>query len=135
MREVLETSNDVAIDVDELMEKYDTDKEICCGINFDFSYMLMYGRPRLWQIFTLANLEKQKELIKELVQDERGENVNYKEVILSRIISNQPRYETFKDLYERAKVIKEFMKEYITANPLEPDSQEKLGIITHSRCI
>lgn len=48
IREVLETSNDVAIDVDELMEKYDTDKEICSGINFDFSYMLMYGRPRLW---------------------------------------------------------------------------------------
>jgi hypothetical protein len=36
-------------------------------------------------------------------------------------------------LFERAKVIKTFMREYLTANPLDAVKQEKYAIISHSR--
>jgi hypothetical protein len=38
-------------------------------------------------------------------------------------------------LYARAQVIKKFLREYITANPLDNGKQEKYGIISHSRII
>jgi hypothetical protein len=38
-------------------------------------------------------------------------------------------------LYARAQVIKKFLREYITANPLDDGKQEKYGIISHSRII
>lgn len=58
VREVLETSNDISKDVKEVMAMYDPSQEICEGLNFDFSMMFLYGQPDLWQIYTLANLQK-----------------------------------------------------------------------------
>ena len=62
-REVLETSNDIAKDVYEIIDLYSSEKEICRGLNFDFSNFFLYGIPELWQIYTLANAGQQKELI------------------------------------------------------------------------
>ena len=45
IREVLETSNDIALDVNTLMEMYAPDKDLCGGLNFDFSLMMLYGLP------------------------------------------------------------------------------------------
>ena len=60
---------------------------------------------------------------------------NHQEVILERLVSHYPRYENHKDLYARAKVIKQFLREYISANPLDSETQEKYGVISHSRII
>lgn len=46
-----------------------------------------------------------------------------------------PRYENHKDLYARSKVIKQYLREYITANPLDESKQEKYAVISHSRII
>lgn len=56
-------------------------------------------------------------------------------MILERLASHHPRYENHKDLYERAKIIKTFMREYLTANPLDETTQEKYGVVSHSRII
>lgn len=134
IREVLETANDIALDFEHIVEKYSPDKEICQGLHFDFSMNMLHGQPQLWQIFTLANLQKQKDLILSLKVDDTGK-VNYQEVILERLKVHEPRYENHKDLYARAKVIKQFLREYITANPLDAAKKEKYGIISHSRII
>ena len=48
IREVYYTTNDIAMDCFEMMEKFGEDKEITCGIKFDFSNFFMYGTPDLW---------------------------------------------------------------------------------------
>ena len=131
-REVLETSNDIALDIDVIVQKYSKDQPLCEGLHFDFSMNMLLGQPKLWQIFTLANLQKQRDLVMDLRANEAGE-LNHKEVILERLRAHEPRYENHKDLYARAKVIKQFMREYISANPLE--GQEKYAVISHSRII
>lgn len=65
-REVLHTVCDIAIDPETLMDKFSLDKPICHGIKFDFSRMYLYGIPDLWQLYTLANVSKQKEVISQL---------------------------------------------------------------------
>ncbi len=47
-REILHTTNDIAIPVRELVEKYKSGSPICHGINFDFSRLFLYGIPSLW---------------------------------------------------------------------------------------
>lgn len=59
--------------------------------------------------------------------------INQKEAILERLAAHHPRYENHFDLFERAKVIKNFFREYIRFNPLDNATQEKYGIISHSR--
>lgn len=59
LREVLETSNDIALDINEIISLYSVNSKICQGINFDFSLMFLYGKPELWQVYTLSNFEKQ----------------------------------------------------------------------------
>ncbi len=86
IREVLETSNDIAIDVDQLIVKYSPGQEICEGIKFNFAYMMLYGQPKLWQIYTLASLSKQKSLILSLRVDPTNPKAfNHKEVILEQL--------------------------------------------------
>ena len=53
----------------------------------------------------------------DLKASDSGE-LNHKEVILERVKAHEPRFENHKDLYARAKVIKQFLREYIEANPL-----------------
>lgn len=57
IREVLHTTNDIAMDCEDLMKKYADDQPGNCGIKFDFSRLYLYGIPQLWQIYTLANVE------------------------------------------------------------------------------
>lgn len=61
--------------------------------------------------------------------------INNLDVILEKLTSHHPRYENHKDLFERAKIIRTFMREYITAYPLDNANQEKYGIVSHSRII
>lgn len=48
IREVYHTTNDIAIDVYEMMEKFGEGAEMACGLNFDFSNIYQYGVPDLW---------------------------------------------------------------------------------------
>ena len=48
IREVLETSNDIAHDIEHIVEKYSPEKEICHGLHFDFSMNMLHGQPKLW---------------------------------------------------------------------------------------
>jgi hypothetical protein len=50
-------------------------------------------------------------------------------------MNNLPRFETHQDLFQRAKVIKRYLKEYLICNPLNHDLKEKYCIISHSRII
>jgi len=58
MREVYSTTNDIAIDCFEMMEKFKEGSDMACGLNIDFSNMFMYGVPDLWQTYTIADVEK-----------------------------------------------------------------------------
>ena len=60
-------------------------------------------------------------------------HINQKEVMHEFLTKTTPRYESHKDLFERAKVIKRFLREYLLANPLNKEKQEKYGFISHSR--
>jgi len=66
--------------------------------------------------------------------NDRGEP-NHQEVLLERLKAHHPRYENHKDLFQRAKVIKQYLREYINANPLDHEKQEKYAVISHSRII
>ena len=50
-------------------------------------------------------------------------------------MENMPRFEKHEDLYKRGKVIKNFLREYLKANPLDTEKKEKYCIISHSRII
>jgi len=54
LREVLDTTNDIPMQLDDLKERLKGRE-----IEFDFSVLDNYGVPSLWAIYTLANLEKQ----------------------------------------------------------------------------
>jgi broad specificity phosphatase PhoE len=47
-REVLHTTNDIAMDCHEMIEKYSEGKPEACGLKFDFSRLFLYGIPQLW---------------------------------------------------------------------------------------
>ncbi len=51
------------------------------------------------------------------------------------IKKGNPRYEDHFDLYDRAKLIKHFLAEYLRTHPLDQETQEKYGVISHSRII
>lgn len=48
VREVMHTTNDIAMDCFEMMEKFGEGKPAACGIKFDFSRLFLYGIPSLW---------------------------------------------------------------------------------------
>ena len=56
IREVLHTTNDIAMDCEELMKKYADGQAGNHGIKFDFSRLYLYGIPQLWQVYTIANV-------------------------------------------------------------------------------
>lgn len=65
-REVLHTTNDICMDPFDLVKKYGEGQPEACGLVFDFSRLFIYGIPELWQVYTLANVEKQKLIIEKL---------------------------------------------------------------------
>lgn len=135
IREVLETSNDIAQDIEITVAKYKKGEPICEGIEFDFSMCMLIGQPKLWQVMTIANFAKQQDIVQSVKINERGES-NHKEIILERLRAHLPaRFENDSDLIDRAKVIKKFLREYINANPLKEETQEKYAVIAHSRII
>jgi len=48
VREMMKFMNDVAMDINVLVEKFSPEKDICCGIHFDFSACFVFGIPQLW---------------------------------------------------------------------------------------
>ena len=76
MREIFATTNDIAHDIDVIMDKY-SKPENCEGIAFDFSLNLLHGQPKLWQIYSFANLEKQKDIVMNLKIDDKGNPINH----------------------------------------------------------
>jgi len=56
VREIMWTTNDIAMDCDELMAKYADGKPGNFGIKFDWSKFYDYGIPQLWQVYTLSNV-------------------------------------------------------------------------------
>ena len=99
--------------------------------------MYLYGVPQLWQVYTLSNLEKQKEIIGLCQKDKETGKINHVEVLqqLLKKPESWPRYESLNDLYERSKKIKSFMAEYLRCNPLNVEKIEKYGVICHSRIL
>ncbi len=79
----------------------------------------LYGIPKLWQVYTLASLPKQKDIITSLRVDKDGGPANLQEVMFERLAKHEPRFENHFDLFERAKIIKTFMREYLIANPID----------------
>lgn len=69
------------------------------------------------------------------IKFDKDGKTNHKDVLLAKLIENPPRYETHADLYERGKVIKRFLREYLENNPLDVDKKERYCIISHSRII
>ena len=123
-REVMHTLCDVAMDCEEMMAKYANGNEICHGIKFDFSNMFLYGIPQLWQVFTLANVTKQKEIIMQLKKTNPEPNhlamqkTNISDVLCEVLPQHEPQFEMPADLLRRGVVIDDFLKEYLRCNPL-----------------
>ena len=112
LREVLEGSSDIAKDIETVVEWY-RNPEHTEGILFDFSLAMLSANPSVWQVTTLTSAEKQADLLSAVSS---GKPVQL--AILDKLKTNEPRYETHKDLFARAKQIKRFLREYLQANPL-----------------
>ena len=139
VREILHTTNDIAMDCDELMAKYGEGQPAACGIKFDFSRFFLYGIPQLWQVFTLANVRKQQEIISQLVKTnpeanhEAPQKTNVIEVLKSTFAKYDKAFEDVDSLLRRATVIDDFLKEHLRCNPLEGD--QKYAVVCHSMII
>ena len=126
MREVYHTTNDIAIDCFEMMDKFGEGKEAACGLNFDFSNMFMYGVPELWQTYTIADVEKQKMLLNEMKQVnpepvwEAPQKTNYQDAA-KKIFPNYAvsMFENNGCLVARANNVRRYLRENLRANPLK----------------
>lgn len=117
IREVYYTTNDIAMDCFEMMDKFGEGTEHAGGIKFDFSNFFMYGTPDLWQTYTMPDVEKQKIILNKVKQVnsesimEAVQKTNYIEA--SQEIFPEYRvtmFENFGNLVARANNIKRFMK-------------------------
>lgn len=128
--EVMHTSNDVPIDVAEVIQTYAPGETICQGVKFDFSWLLHYGQPQLWSVMSLYNVEKQKFVLSKLKNNFSYEDL--RDAWISSLMSfNQ--FETDEEIYHRGQAFKRFFRQYITSNPLP--ASEKLAIVCHSKFI
>ena len=75
-REILSSTNDIAMHYSELIEMYGHGQDVTCGINFDFSNFNQFGKPELWQIYTIANFKKQKEVMS-LIEEDENKRTNF----------------------------------------------------------
>lgn len=57
-REQLCTASEIPADYKEVVSKYAPNQPICEGVKFDFSWLLHYGEPTLWAIFSSTNIKK-----------------------------------------------------------------------------
>mmetsp|Transcript_44595 Transcript_44595/g.43242 ORF Transcript_44595/g.43242 Transcript_44595/m.43242 type:complete len:132 (+) Transcript_44595:246-641(+) len=112
IREVLASTNDIGRNIHEIAELYGKDKELTQGVHLDFSLVMNFSQPELYQIHTLANFEKQQYLLSQLKEQENHVS-NYLEVMTTTLINNFPRYESHQDIYKRTEIIKNFMRQYL----------------------
>eukprot|EP00347_Sterkiella_histriomuscorum_P002559 403367681 len=143
IREILDSSNDIAMNVSDLIELYSPQQERCKGLKFDFSLLQeSFVDPNLWQVYTLYNDEKTELLIHEIRSNNQPDNQinkqtikDHKDIILKKLIETNHKFEYHSDMFQRAKTIKQFFKTYLDQNPLNHETQEKYGIVAHSRII
>lgn len=126
----MHTSNDIPGDFLEVVKKYAPDKEICQGLNFDFTWLFSYAQPQLWSVFQLHNVEKQAQVVSKL-----RHNFTYIDLQKAWIscLTSCKHFETDEEVFERGQAFKVFFRKYITANPLP--AGEKLAIVCHSKFI
>lgn len=111
VRGVLRCSHGVAMESEKLMQKFAPDSPDACGIKFDFSQMFAYGVPELWQIWTLANVNRQKELLEKInaISDKDGTHTNVIDVLNEELPKHKPQFEKPNDLLSRKAAIDEFL--------------------------
>jgi len=133
----MNATNTIAMDCHELMEKYKAGSPGNHGIEFDWSRMFDHGIPSLWQVFNIANVEKQKEVFSQLKitegVDGGPQKTNVTQVLQDTMKQHPSPWETWESLWQRSCVIKNFLKKYLRAYPLQGD--EKTAIVCHSHLI
>ena len=91
IHEIMHTTNDMHIDVLELIQKYAPGQEACHGLKFDFSRIMAMERPQLWNINTLTEQAKKDVFYEKLGKLEGGATyANVKEVMLNMMIDELP---------------------------------------------
>ena len=133
VHEIMHTTNDMNMDVLELIQKYAPGQAACHGCVFDFSNITNMERPQLWNINTMATQSVKDAFFEKLSQLEGGATyANVKAVNLEMMIAELP-YGAFENkamLYERGQKVKQVVKNFLAAHPVEGD--EKIPIVCHS---
>jgi len=112
IREVMHTTNDIASDIHDVIERFGPGKPDAHGINLDFSKMFVYGIPSLWQVYTVCNLEKQKLLLDQVkitnpdCAHNEIQRTNIRDVMNAEFPKHEPRFEEPVTLMRRAQVVK-----------------------------
>ena len=134
VRGVLRCTHGVAMESEKLMELFGEGNPAACGLKFDFSQMFAYGVPELWQVWTLANINRQKELLQKIeatsLKDRTKTNVI--DVLNDELPKHKPQFERPNDLLLRKAAIDEFLFRFKDNNPLDG---KKNAIISHSMTI
>ena len=93
-------------------------------------------RPQLWNIETMTTQATKDTFYEKLSQLEGGANyANVKAVFLEMMIALLPEgaLETKAKIYQRAQQVKELLREFLAAHPVEGD--EKIPVVCHSQLI
>ena len=136
VHEIMHTCNDMHMDAYELIDKYSAGKEVCQGLNFDFSMILGSGAPNLWAVHTLTNNSTVLEFYTKLAE-KGGEPTyeNVRDVLVDQLVSRLPHdaLEPKDDLYERGLHVKKFLKHFLEKHPVE--GAERIAVVCHSQLI
>jgi hypothetical protein len=96
--EILHTSNDIPVDVYELIKYFAQGQDVCEGLKFDFSLLLNFGEPQAWSVLSLTNTEKQAQVLSKL---KHGFNyADFSKVLLETLVGCKS-FETDFDIYNR----------------------------------
>ena len=96
--EIMHTSNDIPMDVYQLIKHFAHGEALCEGLKFDFSWLLHYGNPQAWSVLSLTNSAKQAQILSKL---EHGfSHDDFVKVTLEAFMSCKT-YETDYDIYSR----------------------------------
>jgi len=131
VHEWVHCSNDLPMDVNELIKIYGQGSAEAEGLHFDFTWLFHYAQPQLWSILSMHNVERQSMILSKLKN-----GYTYKDFIktsMSVLMQFPKSYECEEDVYNRAQAFKKQMKAYFTANPLPKG--EKMAVVCHSKFI
>ena len=92
MNPIIKTSNLGGEYIDNLMVEYGPEAEKAHGINFDFSYVFMYGRLDTWYMNTLTGIENFKKLACR-VHEFENKTSDYVQIAKDVLIENNMKFE------------------------------------------